>query len=393
MDEEAPGSGVLRYKAVLLVASSGERIWVVVKPDGSLDLAACIYLMVDRRAVVGSSNTLEKVARNIATFLNACSAMGIDMMQRVRSGTFLNRPEVTAMISRMGEGVELATRAGRLTSGLAFCRFHADVCEERLGMGFQADRYIRRSDRFFAAFEDATRSPSKGDSPRDGLVGEAKAEFVRIIASQVACEMIWPNPFVALRNRAFMTTGLLEGPRRGEILSMRISDIDFETGTYRIERRPDGVDDPRRHQPLVKGYSRTLKMSVPVLTILRALIAARERLPLAGFHDFVFTTAQGAPLSQSTVNMFFRQFRAKHEIVGADFNSHICRHTWNLDFSAYADEMKLDPEKEMKARKYKMGWLSSATAATYTGRHDRDVADQVSLGMQASFLKLAGMSW
>lgn len=377
------------YKPKLLNAR-GERCWVVVRPNGEQEFDATIFLTVDRRPTVGSYNTLGKDARSIAKLFNFCADGGIDIGDRIRTGKFLDVTERSLLLIEMGRGCNDNTRSINLSGCLRYVRFHADIREERLCVGTKADRYAKRSDRLFGSYGDLTRPPSEGDGTREGLVGEAKAGFQRVIASQAACEKIWPSPFVALRFRAFAHAGLLEGHRRDELLNLRKRDIDFETGVYAIKRRPNDVDDTRLHQPCVKGYSRTLKMLPSVLAILAELVAIRDELPWAASHDFVFTTEDGRPLSRSAVNKSFRQFRTKHELVGSDFSAHILRHTWNLSFSAYADEMKLSEAEDMRARMYKMGWRSRQSAARYTLRHDRDVADAVSMHMQSEFLAHAG---
>lgn len=380
-----------RYRAVVLVAPDGQRTCTVVDPAGALWLPASIYLSVDRLPSVDSRNTLESNAHSIAKLTNACADEGIDIVNRVRTGKFLSKGERSRVVARMGRGVGRATLATYLSDGLGFLRFVVDVQEERMEPGVAADRFARRSEKFFQGFSGVTRRPSRGDSPRQPLTGEAREEFERIIDSQTACERVWPDRYVAMRNRTFMKVALLEGHRRDELLNLKKSDVDFATGSYRIERRPGGAD-PRRRKPLVKGYSRNLNMLPECQGSLVQLVRERDKRPLAGSHDFVFTTPGGAPLSRGAVNAAFRRFRREYPIVGPGFCPHVLRHSWNDAFSVYADEVGLAPEREIRARKYKMGWRSSSSAAAYTGRHDRAVADEVSLLMQAAFLKRLGRS-
>ena len=64
----------------------------------------------------------------------------------------------------------------------------------------------------------------------------------------------------------------------------------------------------------------------------------------------------------------------------ADLSGHVLRHTWNDVFSKKMDEAGVTPENERQARSYLMGWSpTSDTAATYTRRHVREKAKEVSL--------------
>ncbi len=154
-----------RYRAKLL-NSNGERCWIVERPNGEQEFDATLFLTVDRRPTVTSYNTLGKDALSISKLLNFCGGSDIDLGDRIRTGKFLDVVERSRLLAELGRNVTDSTRSAYVSSALRYVRFHADIREERLCVGIAADRYARRSDRFFGSFGDVARSPSEGDGAR-----------------------------------------------------------------------------------------------------------------------------------------------------------------------------------------------------------------------------------
>ncbi|MBA0207339.1 site-specific integrase, partial [Pectobacterium aroidearum] len=61
---------------------------------------------------------------------------------------------------------------------------------------------------------------------------------------------------VQSRNRLIILLLFSFGIRAGELLNLRIRDIDFSSGMIVIKKRPDDKFDPRVNQPLVKTCER-----------------------------------------------------------------------------------------------------------------------------------------
>jgi integrase len=179
------------------------------------------------------------------------------------------------------------------------------------------------------------------------------------------------------------------GLRRGELLNVRVDDIDFRRGVVTVVRRQDAADDPRRNQPSVKTRGRDLPLSSGLLdTTRRYILDFRTGLPLARTHGYLLVASgTGAPLSMPAVAKVFSVLRFKVPTLPPDLSPHVLRHTWNARFSEEMDKNKVPEETERKARSYLMGWSeTSGTAATYTRRHIREKARRVSLDLQVKML-------
>ena len=93
-------------------------------------------------------------------------------------------------------------------------------------------------------------------------------------------------------------------------------------------------------------------------------------------------------MSAAAMNLVFVQLRKKCEAIPASFSPHLLRHTWNDVFSEHVDRTGVSEEKEKQMRSVLMGWSeTSTTVATYTKRHVRRKADQISRAMQLQMLK------
>ncbi|MDP7812960.1 tyrosine-type recombinase/integrase (plasmid) [Acinetobacter baumannii] len=178
------------------------------------------------------------------------------------------------------------------------------------------------------------------------------------------------------------------GIRLGELLSIKISDFNFQNNTLHIHRRHDDVYDPRLKQPVAKTFDRLLPISRKLAERTHDYIL-RERSQVVGAnkHDFLFVTYKsgpycGKPLSSSGLYKIINQVRESIDDL-SDLTPHIFRHTWNDMFSEKVDEQGISEAEEEKLRSNLMGWAEgSGTSKTYTQRHIEKKAHQVSILLQ-----------
>jgi integrase len=178
------------------------------------------------------------------------------------------------------------------------------------------------------------------------------------------------------------------GIRRGELLGVRVSDLNFQTNEVLIARRADDPEDPRANEPNTKTRDRLLSLEEDLAVLTRRYVTgARRRIEGARRHDYVFVAnGTGAPLSLSGLNKIFVVLRTKCPSLPDELSPHVFRHTWNDEFSAVMDKRQVSEETEKKIRARLMGWSeTSGTAATYTRRHTDRKAKEASLALQAKF--------
>jgi len=203
------------------------------------------------------------------------------------------------------------------------------------------------------------------------------------------------NPFadkgVQQRNHLIMTLLRYLGIRRGELLNLRVDDVDFSKSTISIVRRADSPLDSRRYQPLVKTQPRNIPINDALQKALSDyILRCRARFRQAKRHPYLLVAhkagpSQGSPLSNSSFGKLMATVQGMtHEF--AAIHAHAFRHTWNYDFSCITDAAGgVTPEQEQKMRAYLMGWSeTSDTAATYNKRHIKEKAAKAALAYQGA---------
>lgn len=224
---------------------------------------------------------------------------------------------------------------------------------------------------------------------REGIPSEVERRL-RDVINPDSVENPWQNPHIRIRNQLLILMMLVLGVRVGELLSIRISDIDLNANTLLVRRTPDDVDDPRLYEPNTKTRDRRLPFEEDLsLLIEEYILQVRRKVLDVKSHDFLFVAMRtGAPLSLGSVTKSFTQLREKFLDLPSSLSSHVMRHTWNERFSELMDKNNISDAEEKKMRSYLMGWSEfSGMASTYTKRHIRKKANEASLALQKKFLK------
>ncbi len=208
------------------------------------------------------------------------------------------------------------------------------------------------------------------------------------------------NPFkdklIRTRNRLIFLMLYHLGLRGGELLNIRIRDIDFGENQLLIARRADEKDDPRKYQPLVKTLDRRLPMKDTLAKeVHHYIMDERKKVPNSTKNDFLFVThksgsTQGQPLSKSGYKKIMEVVRRASPSL-FNLTGHQLRHSWNEAFSNHMDSMDepSSQEQQEKMRSYLMGWKEgSGTAATYNKRFVKRKACEAALKLQNGMVRL-----
>ncbi|MBU0595044.1 MAG: site-specific integrase [Gammaproteobacteria bacterium] len=415
-------SGACKVK--LLKLMSGERFPLLLDGEGRPLFEPTVYALTELRAKNQATNTISSNLRSIQVFYLFLEIREIDLSARLSSGTLLSLGEVEELtrMCRLPVARLEAMRQDSVGGGPKFkvvslekvrLRMQGDVWEE-VAPAFAGTRmlYIRSyiewlvSDRLGKNGLDTlvsdnllstlnlvlpaitARIPKGGShraiNQREGLAPESVAELLRVVSPQ-SPDNPWRGEYARQRNDLIVHWLHYLGLRRGELLGVRVSDVDFRKGTVTIHRRADDVNDSRTNQPQSKTKAREIPLSEGLKSLTYAYVMNyRSVLDGSRKHDFLFCAdVTGQPMSLPTLNKVFRVLREKCPNLPNSLCPHVLRHTWNDRFSEEMDKRQTSEESEKKLRSYLMGWSeTSGTAATYTRRHIRKKAQEVSLKMQ-----------
>lgn len=229
----------------------------------------------------------------------------------------------------------------------------------------------------------SARIPSSSNSSlvdgKEGLSGEELSHLLDLI-NRKSKDNPFQGDFLKSRNEVIFVLLIQFGLRKGELLNIKISDIDFRKKELKIIRRADDVDDPRHDKPNVKTRSRKFSIPNNIMEIIEHYILdIRSKIRGVKNHEFLIVASpSGKPLSLEAVAVMMRRLRKKFPRLPTDFSAHILRHTWNDNFSALMDKKDISEEREQQIRNYYMGWRDGSTMSkNYSKRHIRRKANEV----------------
>ena len=416
------------YVVKTIVMISGERLPMLI------DLAAgeplyepSLYVLSEIRATNRASSTIDHVLRSIMVLQLYLDSARIDIERRFQEGRVFSLAELDELVRHCrrsvaeqlrvrgtfrsrspvsigsGEVVRLSQRqleptevAGHTAANrVRAIRDYLDwLVRYRLARYSSSAEGARLWDDWKRCKDalDARIPRHKGRNTigrREGLPLEVVNRLLSVTAPE-SSENPWKGDSARIRNSLVIRWFFELGLRRGELLNVKIADIDFQTEELLVARRADDPKDPRKDQPKVKTRDRKLPVSSHLCSMTHDYITKTRRLiPGAMRHPFLFVAmGTGAPLSLSSVNCLFAELREAFPDEFFAVTPHVLRHTWNDRFSETMDKAKVTEPEEEQMRSFLMGWSpTSKTALIYTRRHVRLKAQQVSLKMQAEQVK------
>ncbi|EHR41220.1 phage integrase family protein [Alishewanella jeotgali KCTC 22429] len=364
-----------------------------------------------RNARSNSFSSILSAANNLVVLLRFLDSRGIDLEQRITNKTFFEVNELDDLRDFTQRKFFSKTVANSVSS-----MFSMDELEESIGFVESPTQYMRLTtiaeyvwwishhllsrpsateskqiDRIRAHIK--SRRPSrKGrnnveDRSLDDVQLEALFEIIR-----VGSEFNPFTPEVQRRNRLVILLLYHLGIRGGELLNIKIEDIDFSKHQLKIVRRADEIDDPRINEPNAKTLERILPISETLIKELHDYVTKdRRKVPNANRNGFLFITYKagpsvGQPLSKSGYNKLMRVVKAVSPQLFF-LTGHKLRHTWNRKFSELMDDMDNPPSeaKQEQIRSYLMGWKPSSGSAThYNKRFRQEQANKAALALQKS---------
>lgn len=408
-----------------VIFQSGERFPLLVDRAAGVPLfEPTLFALTELRAKNRATATIEQALRAVMILYRCLDTLGIDLPARLGQGQLLDLGEIEQLahfcrlpVDALDEVDTTSTRRNRIakvgsyesvrmrSSAAAKVEVHPSTAAIRLGyirdyiQWLATDRLLKmqREHPAHAVLTNEMevvlrvldqRMPSSGKrnfvGEREGLSPEALVRLKQVIDPSSA-DNPWTGAHARERNALIVYWLLSLGLRRGELLGIRIPDINFQTNEVLIARRADDPADPRKHQPNAKTNGRLLSLDDDLAQLTRRyILGARRNFEGARKHDFlIVATGTGAPLTLVALNKVFAALRRKCPDLPDELTPHVLRHTWNDRFSELMDKHRVSEETEHKMRSRLMGWSeTSQTATTYTRRHIKKKAREASLQLQ-----------
>lgn len=414
-------------KITHLIFANGERYPVLLNDDGIPDYWPTLFATVTLRPLLTAS-AIENTLRNVLHLRLWEGVNGRDLAAEMSEGRFLSDEDIYSLrnhcmqqtrgirkwaalktskhVAKISysqpapiqtiDHVSKTHASNRIAHISHFLHFVARTMLRRRENQVELKLLIEDTKRRLLAVKQKVKKKS-ASANRANFRAPPSANFEKLLA---AVRPDSPdNPFVGkdIRIRNSLMFELLDqtGMRSGELLALRISDIDFQAGKVSIIRRHDDIDDPRSKQPVAKTLERTLRIKLSLARELWGYIMkVRSQIRGANKHPFIFVTHHsgkfcGRPISDTTFRN--RIVKRATEICPDLFEEivrHGFRHNFNYRLSNRIDAQNLaaktDPtiqtiteKMEIQLRQEINGWASEKSAETYNKRHIREMADKI----------------
>ncbi|MBA5689170.1 tyrosine-type recombinase/integrase [Rugamonas apoptosis] len=383
------------------IMPDGERYCALVdRATGLPNYYVSLYVTTQVRNASLSLSAMVKACQTLKVLLDFCNENGFSMEERILQSMFLEPHECARLRDfcqrnfneHVSSSLDLPIRKGNngpnrtpqtVTTPYQYIRLTniADYLTwlSRLLLGKSFDvatsTKVEAVKNILLALRPRNSGRNTFISRKRGLKKEGVTSLVELMMPNAIA-----NPFrdqgVQYRNQLLIEMLVSLGIRRGELLNIRIEDIDFRRGEILIVRRADQEDDPRTEQPLVKTLSRRLALGARLTEMIRKYIVdVRRKIPNARRFPYLFVThksgpTQGYPMSEASYNNVISVI-TRAMPADSQFSGHDLRHAWNDRYSEWMDQ-KVDPESEQEQeniRSYWMGWnQGSSSAKTYNAR-------------------------
>lgn len=352
------------YRIKTIKTLKGERIPVLVVRDTGLpSWYPNLYSIKIIRNKNRSSNTMEAGLRALMGLHSFLDAEDINIDDRLDVGKLLTMQEVSMLTEYLRESRRIDKAAkivnfDRRGKKYRYKEVSNETFNTRLALiadyigwrcEIKVDQHLRNG---LSAIADKLMGISKSVvqrilsyrvsirsyntiNEREGLSENAKKDIASVIDPKSGSNP-WKSASIKDRNYLIYLMPEKIGIRRGELLNIRISDINFKDKTLMVPRRADAIDDPRVNQPKAKTRDRMLPLTDDVIAYIHNYIVfIRSKIKHTQSHDYLFVShATGMPLSMAAVNKIFRQISyASNQLV----SPHVLRHTWNDNFSKKID--------------------------------------------------------
>lgn len=385
---------------------NGERLIVLVDESGMPLFYPALYVTVHLRGRSLALNTIQNALDAVKALYAWQGYYGHDIESSFSRGELLQAHDVHSLRDFMqrplsrDNGGKIATTSGR-PAAVSTSNQYARMSVIADYLGFLAGQL---QEPFTHGSEDTQRMVAQinANRPRKSTRsnGDRDEKHLDDVLLDALEDALKPgsgnNPAheyaVQVRNALMFSILRVAGLRRGELLNLKVEDIDFAKNTLKVVRRADSNDDARAYQPVAKTRERTFPLLPELVDKIRGyVLGQRNKVPGAKKHGYLFVThksgtSQGRPLSNAAFGKFMGELR--HVIEGCNgIHAHSLRHHWNYSFSAICKGANMSPEREEKIRSYLMGWSeTSGTAATYNLRHIKEQAGKAVLELQHKHL-------
>ncbi|MFG1495376.1 tyrosine-type recombinase/integrase [Saccharospirillum sp. HFRX-1] len=354
----------------------------------------CLYILKKMRA--RSPNTQQRFLSDLIFFYSWLNSEHINIEERLKQPTgqkYLDANELARLtsqshwkkklIDQKAQGVRIhptayqQVSAEQAISRINSIKSYLAFLYEYLGRSDDRTKHIEWMAKCLSqSTKDIRPSWKRRLSVPKGL-SENQEETILVKLQPDSDENPWPQN-KALRVRNYLIVMLLYslGIRRGEMLGIKLSDINYQNNSVSIVHRPNDPDDNRKSEPLIKTNERILSVPDYLMTHINYYIEHYRNGKKAKYHPYLLISygkGNGSPLSIKAIDAIFNTVRKNFPNLEGITPHSFRHHNVFRTLESIAEQTKNLPiedrmEREKRALAYKFGWSDTSEMPNLYGQ-------------------------
>lgn len=387
----------------IITHPSGDQLPILLDNDG-LPIPTPNEFILSRRTL--STNTLTRNLRELAVLYRWLAQEELDLWSRLRSGKAFTEAEIKGgLVERLRwdqtQGcfakkiaVSPSTFNQRLSTVSEFIDWCFNVYLVTLPLsdcsykriGDQKERVLTWLKKSFKKASPTNKAQQKG-------LTKQQVKFLVHCLDPESPNLFGRDPAVRFRNYVASMIMLNYGLRPGELLSLRVEDIEFGAiSCIRVTRRLPDPNDSRMPRPSIKRNGRILPIDNPVFVrrLDAYIMTWREELESHAekASDYLILSDEGYPLSQSSITQFFQIIRTKFpNDLPPNLTAKSLRHTFSNSMEQEMRIAGLGEERRKQALAQLRGDSSLESQEVYIAG---EIKEQTDLALRSYHRKLLG---
>lgn len=390
-------------KVEIIDHESGDQLPILLDKDG-LPITMPGEFVLGRRAL--GTNTLVRNLRELSVLFKWLESEGIDIWNRISSGKGFTEAEIRGGLieslrreqfqSRKVKKLSVSpnTFNQRLTTIRQFFGLYFDIYLGSIAFNDLSYERIRDQKNRTLAWLDSSfiSAPPKNVTKQKGL-SLTQAKFLVNCLNPESEKRFGLNSAVNFRNYILVMIMLNYGLRPGEVLSLKVEDIEFGAiSCIKVVRRPSDVSDTRRPRPKIKRNGRVMPIDDTVFAkhLDEYIMHWRDVLEANAEQesDYLILNDEGRPLSQPSIVQFFQILRSRFpDDLPPNLTAKSLRHTFSSNMEKVLREVGMDEQRRTEALADLRGDSCLSSQEIYIAQ---EIQEQANAAMRNYHRKLLG---
>ncbi|OGT37085.1 MAG: integrase [Gammaproteobacteria bacterium RIFCSPHIGHO2_12_FULL_38_14] len=379
-------------KIEVITHPSGDQLPILLDDHG-LPLPTPNEFIMGRRSL--STNTLIRNLRELSVLYSWLEHEKIDLWKRIKTGQSFSEAEIRgSMIEALRRDqatdrkitritISPHTFNQRLTTVRQFLSWCFDMRLSSLPLSDQSyDRIREQQKRLLKWLDTAFISAPLSNKGKNKGLNEKEISFLVNCLNPDNPEAIGRNSAVRFRNYISIMIMLYYGLRPGELLSLRVQDIEIGAiSNIRVTRRPPDRHDARKPRPQIKRNGRVMPIDDPVfaqrldeyIMNWRDILESDAKNP----SEYLILSDEGNPLTQSALTQFFPGLRKRFpKQLPSHLSAKALRHTFSSLMEKTLRNAGLNEDRRKQALAILRGDSSLESQSVYIAQEIEEQASK-----------------